>query len=253
MSERPVAVSAVCRGVVVGQELVSPAVFQRESAAGGPEVVVPVADTAEGVIRLTAYDYGVQPPTPVAERLVFRRPVRKLSIQPSQDASRHKPGDSVRTGVLRARRTRPPAVRRAGSVGGGRSGLESGPGPQCIADDALLVDGANRRCPRIGGRERVPGRRLASGTGPGLAAGHARLAAVCQRAGRSVGSNANHRANGPSLLRRCGFSHRGGRRRVRLRPWYWPTTRSKRRKWCAADSLPCRLPTNKPSGGSAAY
>ena len=59
---------------------------------------MPVADTAEGVIRLTVYDYGVQPPAPVAERLVFRRPVRKLSIQPLQDAGRHKPGDSVELG-----------------------------------------------------------------------------------------------------------------------------------------------------------
>ncbi len=94
-SVRPVAVSAVCRGVVVGQELVSPAVFQKAPAAGGPEVVVPVADTAEGVIRLTAYDYSTQPPTPVAERLVFRRPVRKLSIQPSRDAGPHRPGDAI--------------------------------------------------------------------------------------------------------------------------------------------------------------
>jgi hypothetical protein len=94
-AERPVAVSAVCRGVVVGQQLVSPTVFQKESAGGGPEVVVPVADTAEGVIRLTVYDYGAQPPMPVAERLVFRRPVRKLAIQPNQDVGPHQPGDAV--------------------------------------------------------------------------------------------------------------------------------------------------------------
>jgi alpha-2-macroglobulin-like protein len=93
-AQRPVAVSAACRGVVVGQQLVSPTMFQKESA-DGLEVVVPVADTAEGVIRLTVYDYGVQPPMPVAERLVFRRPVRKLAIQPDQDVGRHQPGDSV--------------------------------------------------------------------------------------------------------------------------------------------------------------
>jgi hypothetical protein len=92
---RPVAVSAVCRGVVVGQEFVSPTVFQQEREAGGPEILVPVAETAEGVIRLTAYDYSVQPPAPVAERLVFRRPGRKLTIQPNQEIRPYQPGESV--------------------------------------------------------------------------------------------------------------------------------------------------------------
>jgi len=94
-ASRPVAVSAVCRGVVVGQELVSPEVFQQESESGGPEILLSLADSAEGVIRLTAYDYSVDPPAPVAERLVFRRPGRKLSIRPDQDIGRHHPGESV--------------------------------------------------------------------------------------------------------------------------------------------------------------
>jgi len=92
--DRPVAVVAVCRGVVVGQELVSPAEFRDESEAGGTEVVVPVAETAEGVIRLTAYDYSAQPPTPVAERLVYRRPARKLSIHGTPPKT-YSPGDAV--------------------------------------------------------------------------------------------------------------------------------------------------------------
>ena len=96
--DRPVAVVAVCRGVVVGQELVSPAVFRDESEAGGTEVVVPVAETAEGVIRLTAYDYRTQPPTPVAERLVYRRPARKLSIQGTPPKT-YPPGDAVNLAV----------------------------------------------------------------------------------------------------------------------------------------------------------
>ena len=96
---RPVAVMAVCRGVVVGQELVSPAVFQNEFEAGGPEVFVPVAETAEGVIRLTVYDYSAQPPTPVAERLVYRRPARRLSIQPTTPKTAYSPGDAVNLAV----------------------------------------------------------------------------------------------------------------------------------------------------------
>lgn len=94
-SVRPVAVSAVCRGVVVGQELVSPAVFEQSREAAGPELVLPLAETAEGVIRLTAYDYSTQPPTPVAERLVFRRPARKLAIRPQQETGPVPAGTTV--------------------------------------------------------------------------------------------------------------------------------------------------------------
>ena len=97
--DRPVAVVAVCRGVVVGQELVSPAVFRDEFEANGPEIVVPVAETAEGVIRLTVYDYSAQPPTPVAERLVYRRPARRLSIQPTPPKTKYSPGDAVNLAV----------------------------------------------------------------------------------------------------------------------------------------------------------
>ena len=115
---RPVAVSAVCRGVVVGQELVSPAEFSRHADPAGMEVVIPVADTAEGVVRLTAYDYGVQPPQPVAERLVFRRPTRKLEIQSGQDVGRRRPGESVEWAFLvKNERGRPlPAVLGASVV-----------------------------------------------------------------------------------------------------------------------------------------
>ncbi|NLF73385.1 MAG: hypothetical protein GX575_30475 [Candidatus Anammoximicrobium sp.] len=97
--DRPVAVVAVCRGVVVGQELVSPAVFQNEFDTGGPEVVVPVAPTAEGLIRLTVYDYSAQPPTPVAERLVYRRPARRLSLRPSRLHAKYSPGDAVNLAI----------------------------------------------------------------------------------------------------------------------------------------------------------
>ncbi len=90
---------AVCRGVVVGQELVSPAVFQNEFDTSDPEVFVPVAQTAEGVIRLTVYDYSAQPPTPVAERLVYRRPARRLSIQPTTPKTAYSPGDAVNLAV----------------------------------------------------------------------------------------------------------------------------------------------------------
>lgn len=92
---RPIAVSAVCRDVVVGQELVSPVVFEQTRTAAGPELVIPVAETAEGVIRLTAYDYSLHPPAPVAERLVFRRPARQLAIRPQQQTNRVAAGEAI--------------------------------------------------------------------------------------------------------------------------------------------------------------
>lgn len=94
-----VAVVAVCRGVVVGQQLVLPSAFRDEHAAEGAEVVVPVAESAEGVIRVTAYDYSARPPAPVAERLVYRRPARKLAIQTGPVKAKYAPGDAVNLAV----------------------------------------------------------------------------------------------------------------------------------------------------------
>lgn len=93
--DRMVTVVAVCRGLVVGQELVLPSMFRDDSHFGAAEILMPVAETAEGVIRLTAYDYSTRPPTPVAERLVYRRPARRLAIQSAPPKPSYAPGDSV--------------------------------------------------------------------------------------------------------------------------------------------------------------
>ena len=58
-----------------------------------------IAENADGVIRLTAYDLSVRPPQPVAERLVYRRPAHKLDIQVANQDEKHAPGDQVELGL----------------------------------------------------------------------------------------------------------------------------------------------------------
>lgn len=115
--DRTVTVVAVCRGLVVGQELVLPSMFRDDSHFGAAEILMPVAEAAEGVIRLTAYDYSAQPPTPVAERLVYRRPARRLAIQSAPPKPGYAPGDSVSLAVsVRDERGRPQSAVLGASV-----------------------------------------------------------------------------------------------------------------------------------------
>jgi 5-hydroxyisourate hydrolase-like protein (transthyretin family) len=70
-------VVAYCRGVTVGQLTGTAADFAQSTY----DVSVPVIADAAGVVRVTVFDYSKQPPEPIAERLVFRRPHRKLNVQ----------------------------------------------------------------------------------------------------------------------------------------------------------------------------
>jgi hypothetical protein len=95
---RPLAITATCRGAVVGQEIVAAKSFvtrETQPNCGHRSVLLPVAEHAQGVIRVTAYDLSTQPALPVAERLVYRRPHRKLQIQVDQWKSRFEPGEQV--------------------------------------------------------------------------------------------------------------------------------------------------------------
>ena len=213
---------------------------------------MPVADTAEGVIRLTAYDYSVQPPTPVAERLVFRRPVRKLSIQPSQDASRHQPGDSVQLAfaVQDERGRTLPAVLGASVVDEAALSLVRDRSASLTThfwltgqiDDVRGLEDANLYLAK--GSQAEQALDLLLGT---------------QGWRRFVSVPVDQLAQSPVARKRASptlpiwIPPHGGRRRVGRTPRCWPTMRPKRRKWCVADWLPCRLATNKPSGGPAAY
>ncbi len=94
--DRLLAVTAVCRGAVAGQQVVSSDQFvSREGSSGSCSVTVPLAEHADGVIRLTAYDLSVRPPQPIAERLVYRRPAHKLDIQVTGQDGKRSTGEQV--------------------------------------------------------------------------------------------------------------------------------------------------------------
>ncbi|MEE9603158.1 MAG: MG2 domain-containing protein, partial [Thermoguttaceae bacterium] len=84
----PLVVAASCRGVPVGQSALT-------TAEGSNRVAIEAGDEVSGVIRLTAYDYGSTPPRPIAERLVFRRGGRHLSVRTSGLDKRYSPGEKV--------------------------------------------------------------------------------------------------------------------------------------------------------------
>jgi A-macroglobulin complement component/alpha-2-macroglobulin family protein/MG2 domain-containing protein/A-macroglobulin receptor len=83
----PLVASAWCRGVPVGQQTLI-------TKANANSVSIPIGDDVSGVIRLTIHDYRTNPPEPVAERLVYRRPKHRLRIK-IDGADRYSPGDPV--------------------------------------------------------------------------------------------------------------------------------------------------------------
>lgn len=88
----PLVASAWCRGVPVGR---SPLV----AAEGANSVVIDLEERVAGVIRLTVYDYSSNPPVPVSERLVYRRPARRVELEvDGPDAAR--PGDRVGLNIV---------------------------------------------------------------------------------------------------------------------------------------------------------
>ncbi|MBN1911937.1 MAG: hypothetical protein JW818_19605 [Pirellulales bacterium] len=88
-ADLPLVASAWCRGVPVGQQAFT-------TQVGANTVSVPLSDDASGVVRLTVYDYSASPPKPVAERLIYRRPVHQLDIQVAAGAKAYSPGEAVR-------------------------------------------------------------------------------------------------------------------------------------------------------------
>jgi hypothetical protein len=92
--DAPLAIAAVCRGAQVGQIDV-PASGDKPQAVQTRNVTVPLTPEAEGVIRLTVYDYSKSPPQPIAERLVYRRPARKLNVRVADHEESYSPGDSA--------------------------------------------------------------------------------------------------------------------------------------------------------------
>lgn len=73
----PLVVTAWCRGTLVGQQVL---VTSAENG-GINSVVLPLAPTAGGVVRLVVFDYSDRPPQPLVDRLVFQRPAQGLNIR----------------------------------------------------------------------------------------------------------------------------------------------------------------------------
>jgi len=81
----PLVAAAWCRGAAVGSQ---PFVTE----VGPNAVAIELDPNACGVIRLTVFDYGASPPQPIAERLVYRRPERRLDVHVAGQSERYSPG-----------------------------------------------------------------------------------------------------------------------------------------------------------------
>jgi anti-sigma factor RsiW len=75
-AERPLLVSATCRGVPVGQTTLVTKVSPH-----GQRCAIALPPDVGGVVRLTVYDYGHYPPLAIAGRLVYRRTNHRLQVQ----------------------------------------------------------------------------------------------------------------------------------------------------------------------------
>ena len=89
----PLAAAAWLRGVLVGQQTLVTTLAS--GGHGGKEVVIPLNEQAGGVIQLVIYDYGVNPPQPIAQRLLYRRMPRRLTIHVLDRVKRYAPGEKV--------------------------------------------------------------------------------------------------------------------------------------------------------------
>ncbi|MFO0946860.1 MAG: MG2 domain-containing protein [Planctomycetota bacterium] len=85
---RPLLVTANSGTVLVGQTFLV-------TKQGSNPVSVPVLAEASGVLRMTVHDCAGHDPYPIAERLVFRRPTRKLDVHLADGSPRYTPGESV--------------------------------------------------------------------------------------------------------------------------------------------------------------
>jgi MG2 domain len=95
----PLVVGAWCRGVMVGQV----ALVTKKSENGINQVALPLPDDVSGVVRLTVFDYSINPgqsnrqfPKPLAERLVYRHMDRRLNVRAIDCSEHYAPGEKVK-------------------------------------------------------------------------------------------------------------------------------------------------------------
>ncbi|MCA9144575.1 MAG: hypothetical protein KDB05_17380, partial [Planctomycetales bacterium] len=93
---KPLVVAAYCRGAMISQRTVEPSDFERVSDGYARfQVELAIPGEAQGVVRLTVFNGSESPPTPLAERLVYRRVGQRLEVQLAPDAEAFAPGQSV--------------------------------------------------------------------------------------------------------------------------------------------------------------
>ena len=137
-NQRPLTLAAVCRGATVGQAVLPPT----DDAAPMRTVSVPLEDRIGGVLRLTLFDYSTTPPTPVAERLVFRESNRKLNVDVGRSSRRYSPGESVDlTVTVTDERNRPvPAVLGVAVVDSSVMNLADDKSPEMMTQFLLATE-----------------------------------------------------------------------------------------------------------------
>ena len=93
----PLVITAVCRGTQVAQQEFQTALVSSVNDEDAARSLVKFDLPAEvsGVVRITAYDYSTSPPKPLAERLVYRRPLQKLNVTIGNDGTEYSPGEHV--------------------------------------------------------------------------------------------------------------------------------------------------------------
>lgn len=93
----PLLVTARCRGVTVGQRMLVTKASREGN--GTNSVAIPLDDSVGGTIRLTAYDYSSNPPSPIAERLVFRAGGKRLKVRFLEASEPVAPGETKKLSI----------------------------------------------------------------------------------------------------------------------------------------------------------
>jgi len=118
-SKVPLVLTATCRGTAVGQ-----AAHITGTAGVTETVTLPLATAADGVIRVTVFDYSGPKPEPIAERLVYRQASLKLKVALVENEQQYTPGQSVELKLKVTDENDRPAAARLGVA---------------VVDDALLA------------------------------------------------------------------------------------------------------------------
>jgi len=91
----PLVIAASCRGVPVGQQMLVTA----DNEDGLNTLVMPLDENVGGAVHLEVFDYSESPPVRIAQRLVYRKPGRKLRVEAVGLAQHYAPGETVKLGL----------------------------------------------------------------------------------------------------------------------------------------------------------